>query len=209
MIIAGRYSFNRGVEEVQARSPQLLREIEAIIAAVDSSNHFIKVSEEKTMPGKVLYSPRSLNKAFAAEFLARGWRPVRVRCEYSTDYYEGGYSHPAGATTEPRRSRPSEFREMDFVKDKLGVEVQFGRHPLAVSSVCAKMTIFRNLGHIELGVEIVPIKDFAEHMSGGVSFFEQMVWDLERRGCGNIDVPVIILGVNTDGGHPAQPASGS
>lgn len=206
MIIAGRYSFNRGVEEIEGRYPELLREVEAVIAAVDSGEHFTKVSEEKTMPGKLLYSPASLNKAFTGGFEGHGWHPVKVRCEYSTDYYVGRYCPPPRPITKRRRSRPSEFREMDFVKDKLGVEVQFGKYSFMVYNVCAKMTIFHKLGHIDFGVEIVPVKDFAEHMSSGVSFFEQMVWDLEQRGCADIDIPVVILGVNAEGAHPAQPA---
>jgi len=206
MIIAGRYSFKRGIEEIEVRCPGLLREIEAVIAEVDSSEHFTKVSKEKTMPGKVLYSPTSLNKAFTRGFQAHGWRPVKVPCEYPTDCYVDGYRPPAGPITKRRRSRPGEFREMDFVKDKFGVEVQLGKYSFMVYNVCAKMTIFHKLGYIDVGVEIVPVKEFAEHMSSGVSFFEQMVWDLEQRGCADIDIPVIILGVNAEGAHLAQPA---
>jgi len=65
-----------------------------------------------------------------------------------------------------------------------------------VYNVCAKMTIFRNLGHIDAGVEIVPIKKFADEMSSGVSYFEQFVWDLESRGVADIDIPVMILGID-------------
>ncbi|HAJ38712.1 MAG TPA: hypothetical protein DCL15_23845 [Chloroflexi bacterium] len=62
-------------------------------------------------------------------------------------------------------------------------------------NVCAKMTIFHNLGVIDVGVEIVPVKVFAEEMSTGVSYFEQFIWDLEQRGVADIDIPVLILGV--------------
>lgn len=65
-----------------------------------------------------------------------------------------------------------------------------------VYNVCAKMTIFHNLGHINYGIEIVPIKAFADEMSTGVSYFEQFVWDLDRRGVSNIDIPVLILGID-------------
>jgi hypothetical protein len=65
-----------------------------------------------------------------------------------------------------------------------------------VYNVAAKMTIFRNLGFIDTGVEIVPIKEFADEMSSGVSYFEQFVWDLEKRGVSNIDIPVLILGID-------------
>ena len=85
---------------------------------------------------------------------------------------------------------------MDFVKNKLGVEVQFGKYSFMVYNVCAKMTIFKNLNVIDTGVEIVPIKQFANEMSTGVSYFEQFVWDLEHRGVSNIDIPVLILGID-------------
>lgn len=64
-----------------------------------------------------------------------------------------------------------------------------------VYNVCAKMTIFHNLGHIDAGIEIVPLKELADEMSTGVSYFEQFVWDLETRGVADIDIPVLILGL--------------
>lgn len=97
-----------------------------------------------------------------------------------------------------RREITRAFRDMDFVKNKVGVEVQFGKYSFMVYNVAAKMTIFHNLGHIDVGVEIVPVKELAEDMSSGVSYFEQFVWDLEQRGTSNIDIPVYILGIARD-----------
>ena len=191
MIVAARYSFNHGSQVVAERYPSLLEEVEFVISEVIAEPCKVKVSEEKTMPGQVLYSPVELNKAFSSVFHALGWRKQRVSCRYSPEHYEGDYS-PKAIT------RPG-FREMDFIKDGLGVEVQFGKYSFMVYNVAAKMTIFRNLGHIDTGVEIVPVKRFAEEMSSGVSYFEQFVWDLDQRGVADIDVPVLILGV--DGGQ--------
>jgi hypothetical protein len=64
-----------------------------------------------------------------------------------------------------------------------------------VYNVCAKMTIFHNLNVIDAGIEIVPVKSFANEMSTGVSYFEQFVWDLEHRGVSDIDIPVLVLGI--------------
>lgn len=93
--------------------------------------------------------------------------------------------------------RQSAYREMDFLKEGLGVEIQFGKYAFMVYNVCAKMTIFHNLGHIDVGIEIVPVKSFADEMSTGVSYFEQFVWDLEQRGVADIDIPVLIYGIDT------------
>ena len=73
--------------------------------------------------------------------------------------------------------------------------MQFGKYAFMVYNVCAKMTIFNKLAGIEVGVEIVPVKDLADEMSAGVSYFEQFVWDLNNRGVSNIDLPVFIVGI--------------
>ena len=141
------------------------------------------------MPGRMLYSPKSLNTAFKQQFAARNWQKVKVKCEYPITYYTRDY--------DPRPMRGGAFREMDYLKEHLGIEVQFGKYAFMVYNVCAKMTIFSQMGYIDAGIEIVPIKQFADEMSTGVSYFEQFVWDLEQRGVSNIDIPVLILGIDT------------
>jgi len=187
MKIAGLYSLKKGAEVIEAKYAPEIQEIKAIIAAIDSAQFQTKASKEKTMPGRMLYHPRSLNLAYKLEFSARNWQKHRVFCEYSSDEYTEGYT----PSTEFRGA----FREMDFVKNRLGVEVQFGKYAFMVYNVCAKMTIFHKLGVIDVGVEIVPTKDFASGMSTGVSYFEQFVWDLKTRGEADIDIPVLVLGI--------------
>lgn len=51
-----------------------------------------------------------------------------------------------------------------------------------------------------LFVEIVPVKKLVSSMSTGVSFFEQFIWDLEQRGVSNIDIPVLIIGIDDEYG---------
>ena len=188
MRVVAEYSFNQGKEEIQARYPHLLHEVREVIREVNADDHRLKESKEKTMMGRMLYSPPRLNKAFKTVFTRHLWRPVRVPCSYDPEWYIDGY--------EPDSFRGSPFREMDFVKDKLGVEVQFGKYAFMVYNVCAKMTIFKNLAHIDCGVEIVPVRTLSKNMSTGVSFFEQIAWDLKHRGISNIDIPVLILGVD-------------
>jgi hypothetical protein len=193
MFIAGRYSFHGGEAFIQQHYPHLLAEIEAIIVSIDAEACKTKASKEKTMPGKMLYSPKALNKAFKAAFARFGWESKKEFCDYSTEYYTPRY-HPT--IIKPSNQKP--YREMDFLKEKLGIEVQFGKYAFMVYNVCAKMTIFRNLGHINAGVEIVPVKQFVDEMSTGVAFFEQFTWDLKQRGEADIDIPVLILGIATE-----------
>lgn len=188
MRVAAVYSFNDGEAAVLAKYPDLLQEVKDAIAAVDASNCMVKKSKEKTMLGEMLYSPVVLNDCFKKQLFAKGWRSVREKCDYPVNFYVADYR--------PQGLRKGAFREMDFVKRKLGVEVQFGKYSFMVYNVAAKMTIFKNLSHIDTGIEVVPVKAMADHMSSGVSYFEQFVWDLEKRGVSNIDIPVLILGID-------------
>ena len=137
----------------------------------------------------MLFDPTAMNKTITKAFEIRGWSSkLRVKCDYSTKYYRKAYK--------PKPLRAGAFREMDFVRDHLGVEVQFGKYAFMVYNVCAKMTIFHKMGFIDAGIEIVPVKSFADEMSTGVSYFEQFVWDLGKRGVADIDIPVLILGID-------------
>lgn len=188
MIVGGIYSFNKGQEVIEANYSRELSEILDVIESVDSVVHKTKVSEEKTMLGKRLFKPSSLNTSFKKEFVKRGWNPnSRVLCDHPTNFYTSEYSPPSVTQ--------NAYREIDFLKNRLGVEVQFGKYAFVVYNVCAKMTIFHNEGFIDAGVEIVPLKELAAEMSTGVSYFEQFVWDLEHRGVSDIDIPVLIIGI--------------
>lgn len=46
------------------------------------------------------------------------------------------------------------------------------------------------------GVEIVPMLSLSNSMSTGVSYFEQMKSDLEYRGESDIDIPMLVLGID-------------
>lgn len=181
------YSFNGGQEALQRHYHHILSEIYEIIGAIDAEKHKTKRSKERTKGYRVLYNPKSLNQAFKKEFLSKGWVPKKVPCQYPNRFYIAGYNPP-----QPLRSA---YREMDFVKDRVGVEVQFGKYAFMVYNVAAKMTIFHKLDYIDIGVEIVPVKELQTEMSTGVSYFEQLVWDLEHRGIANIDIPVLVLGI--------------
>jgi hypothetical protein len=191
MKIVAEYNFNHGKEFVLKQYKEEFAEIVQAINAVDALQFKIKESYEKTMQGKMLFSPSDLNKSFKKIFNELGWYHQKVECNYEQGPYLENYRPAVTSGMKP-------FRDMDFIKEskKLGVEVQFGKYAFMVYNVCAKMTIFKNLGIIDAGIEIVPVKIFADDMSTGVSYFEQFAWDLDVRGVSNIDIPVLILGID-------------
>jgi hypothetical protein len=163
MRIAGVYSFNSGKEAITRQHHAELDEVLQVIEAVDAEQCKTKVSKEKTMRDEVPYSLLALNEAFKKRFAQRGWLNHEVVMEHSKEYYVPEYT--------PRTQSSSEsglFSYLDFVKNNIGIEVQLDVDFAMITSFCAKMTIFAKLGVIDCGIEIVPVKAFAEEMSTGV-----------------------------------------
>lgn len=192
MKIVAYYSFNKGYEFIKENFGLYLEEVKKVIYAIDAFACKTKEGHEERRSGKMLFSPVCMNNCFKQEFNARGWGSHREACEYVYGTYLANYIPPIN------KPAPRPFREMDFIKPgiRLGVEVQFGKYAFMVYNVCAKMTIFHNFDIIDAGIEIVPTKHLADEMSSGVSYFEQIAWDLEKRGVANIDLPVLVLGLD-------------
>jgi len=86
MKIAKFHSHLNGREWILVHQPALWQEIEQVVERVDAHGCMTKVSKEKTMKGKLLYSPTELNKCFKAELQKSGWGEGRTDCWVSRDF---------------------------------------------------------------------------------------------------------------------------
>ena len=64
MKISQKYSHLNGEEYLIVHHKKLYKEIIETIESIDASKFLLKESKEKTMQGKMLYSPIELNKIF-------------------------------------------------------------------------------------------------------------------------------------------------
>lgn len=192
MRIENTYSFKGGEEIIKRDFSKQWEEIKQVIASVNAQDCKNKTCQEHTNVGAVLYSPRCLNAQFEILFNSYGWAKKAISCVYSYDTVD-----PDKVQQNPHRG-PAPYREIDFVSKeaKIGAEVQFGKYAFMAYDICAKMPIFNKEGIIDVGVEIVPTKHLAEEMSTGVSYFDQIAWDLGKRGPSEVDIPVLVLGVD-------------
>lgn len=78
MRVGAIYSFNRGQEVIEAHYAKELTEVRAAIATVDAHSLAKKVSSEKTMPGRELFDPKLMNRAFKAAFAPFDWAHHKV-----------------------------------------------------------------------------------------------------------------------------------
>lgn len=64
MKLAETYSHLNGLEYLLVHKPKLWDEIQFVIKTIDADKYRTKVSKEKTMKGKLLFSPIEMNAAF-------------------------------------------------------------------------------------------------------------------------------------------------
>lgn len=181
MKVVNIYSFKGGEKFLKAHHPKELNEVFETIAALDATLCLTKESKEKTKKGKLLFSPVDMNNYLKLFFHQKGWT------EKSQDGKKKKFVEPRHAFGKGR------FREMDGLKNKVGLEVQFGKYAFMGYDIFSKMVIFNKLGYIECGVEIVPSSELVKQMSTGVSSFDQLMVDFENRGESNIDIPVLVV----------------
>ncbi|MBU6402240.1 MAG: hypothetical protein KGS61_18125 [Verrucomicrobia bacterium] len=78
MRITKIYSHLNGLEFLLVHRKHLWTEVQAVIRSVDAVACKTKVSEEKTMKGKLLFSPKDFNRSFQQLLEANRWSESRV-----------------------------------------------------------------------------------------------------------------------------------
>lgn len=175
------YSHLGGSEILQLRFPEIDSEINDVIDSIKDVER-TKKSKEKTMRGKMLYSPVDLNSRFSEAFEARGYKELIDRFDIDIP------GHPFKIK--------NNYKQVDFAKGKVLCEVQFGKY-FSMFYDLAKFQYFFNEMQAEVGVEIVPTHRLHKNMSTGTSYGEQLVWDIGRlrRHFPAVPVKVILIDV--------------
>ena len=88
--------------------------------------------------------------------------------------------------------------QVDFVKDRVAVEVQFGKYFSVAYDLHVKHTFFFLRNDIDVGIEIVPTKAMCLKMDTGVAWFENEVANVIREGRSNPTVPIVMLGIEPE-----------
>jgi hypothetical protein len=87
------------------------------------------------------------------------------------------------------------FNQTDFVKDRIAVEVQFGKYAFVAYDLFVKHMAFFVRDVIDVGVEILPMKELQGKMSSGVGYYEGELYNVIREGRGVPAVPLVLIGV--------------
>ena len=202
MKIIETYSHLNGLEFLLIHKPSLWEEIMSVVQQVDAEKCKTKVSKEKTMKGKLLYSPVDMNEAFKELLRAKECKESRV------SYWVTKNEKLVRKTlTMPPDEQKKEivaagdtpifsYNQTDFVKDRVAVEVQFGKYSFVAYDLFVKHLAFYVGDHIDVGIEILPMKGLQAEMSSGVAYYEGELYNVVRQGRGVPAVPLILIGLS-------------
>lgn len=202
MKIAQKYSHLNGEEYLIVHHKKRYNEIVDVIRSINADEYLTKESEEKTMKGEMLYSPIELNRTFSLKFRRLNWNESRYQYYVTTDpkllqeliplsYEEQKKFLISKGVKEPISS----YKQTDFVKDQIAIEVQFGKYAFVAFDLFVKHLLFYSGGVINIGIEVLPTKKMQSRMSSGVAYYEGEVYNILRHGRNNPPVPLLILGI--------------
>ena len=201
MKIVEIYSHLNGKEYLLVHKKLLYEEMLNVIEAVDAEACKTKESKERNMVGKMLYSPVAVNSAFCVLLRQTGWEEGRVSYWITKDekLIRQTLAMPPEEQKRLIEQAGSEpifsYNQTDFVKDRIALEVQFGKYAFVAYDLFVKHLAFYVGGQIDVGIEIMPMKSLQREMSSGVPYFEGEFYNVIRQGRGVPAVPLLLIGI--------------
>jgi len=201
MKIAETYSHLNGLEFLLVHKPNLWQEIQDVISAVDANKCRTKISKEKTMKGRLLFSPIDMNAEFNRLLRKKSWKESRVSYWVTKNEKLIRKTLTLPAEEQKREIEAAgetpifSYNQTDFVKDRVAVEVQFGKYAFVAYDLFVKHLAFYVGDRIDVGLEILPMKSLQSQMSSGVAYYEGEFYNVVRQGRGVPAVPLILVGI--------------
>lgn len=195
------YSHLNGYEHIKVHKPAIWDELVEVIEGIDAAACKTKRSREKRKKGRVLYSPKAMNRCFHKSLAVREWAPSVTRYWVTADHRlirktVGMSADEQKAEIEAAGAIPiASFNQTDFIKDRIQVEVQFGKYAFVAFDMFVKHMAFYVGDQMDVGIEVLPMKSLQAEMSSGVSYYERGLYDLLRQGRSTPAVPLVVVGV--------------
>jgi hypothetical protein len=201
MRIVQTYSHLNGLEYLLVHRRPLWEEVQAVIADIDGPGCRTKVSDEQDMKGQLLFSPKDMNAAFKSRLTQKGWGESRVNYWVTKDQrlIRQTMAKPAGEQKAEIEAAGEvaifSYNQTDFVKDRVALEVQFGKYLFVAYDLFVKHLAFYVRDEIDVGIEVLAMKSLQAQMSSGPAYFEGELYNVIRNGRGVPAVPLVLIGV--------------
>jgi hypothetical protein len=195
------YSHLNGREHILVHKPEIWTEIEEVVASIDAETCRTKVSKEARSMGTTFYSPVAMNQEFKNRLENRGWHESRTSYWVTDDAelirrtLELPPSEQRKEILEAGKRAIGSYNQTDFAKNRVAVEVQFGKYSFVAYDLFVKHMAFFVGDKIDVGVELLAMKELTEHMSSGIGYYESELYNLLRQGRSTPAVPLVLIGV--------------
>ena len=142
-----------------------------------------------------------MNKAFDEGFSNVGWQERRNTFWVTSNekilraVHNRSPDEQKAAIREAGHEPIMSYNQTDFVKDRVAVEVQFGKYAFVAHDLFVKHLSFYVSDIIDVGIEILPMKELEQEMSSGVAYYERDLLNIIRQGRGVPAVPLVLIGV--------------
>jgi len=166
MKIAETYSVWNGLEYMYIQRIELWKEIESIIQSIDAEKYKINAYDNHSY-----YDLKKINSIFQNKLRAFQWERYTKKIAIRS------------------------YNQTDFVKNRVALEVQFGKYSFVAYDLFVKHLAFYIGDHIDVGIEILPMKTLQSQMSSGPSYYEGELYNVVRQGRGVPAVPLVIIGI--------------
>ena len=201
MRIVETYSHLNGLEYLLVHLPHLWKEVVSIINDIDAETCKTKISKEKTKKGEILYSPVDMNKEFKTQLENLGWTESRTQYYVTADVKLARETLTLDAQKQKEIIETSgktahfTYNQTDFVKNRVAIEVQFGKYSFVAYDLFVKHMAFYIGDKIDVGIEILPMKELTVQMSSGVAYYEGEIYNVVRQGRNTPAVPLVVVGI--------------
>ena len=186
MKIVETHSHLNGLEYLLVRKPQLWQEIKEVIQEVDEKAPRTTASKERNTKGFFQYGVVGIIKAFKRLLEDKDWTEswVAMSSEQQKEEIEREGSSPM-----------FNYNQTDFIKNRVAIEVQFGKYSFGAYDLFVKHLAFYIDDKIDVGVAILPMKQLQNQMSSGVSYYEGELYNVISQERGVPAVPLVIVGI--------------
>lgn len=156
------------------------------------------------MKGRMLFAPKDLNERMKEQFKNSGWDERRTEYWVTEDArlirktMHMTPNEQRRVIEEANHTPIKSYNQTDFVKERVAVEVQFGKYAFVAFDLFVKHMAFFVGDVIDVGVEILPMKELQKDMSSGISYYERELYNLIREGRGVPAVPLVLVGIAPD-----------
>ena len=140
------------------RKPQLWEEVERVIAQVDFEKCKSKASKEPDMIDKSLFTTIEMNAAFYEQLIELDWQESSASNGVTSEEKSIRKTLSLDALEQKREIQEAgqapifSYNQTDFVKDRVAIEIQFGKYAFVAYDLFVKHLAFYVKDRYQAGI---------------------------------------------------------